>query len=142
MRNENRHFKSFVASQVGEIHDSVSPTQWWHVPGKYNPADKATRGLTVKELVNDKEWLFGPSFLYEDPSKWPKQHFEDSKEAQEEEKEVQKTCAISAVKPLINILSFSKWLKLIRTVAWILCFAENIHRREEDRQIGELDLRS
>ena len=53
------------------------------VPGKYNPADKATRGLTAKELVNDKEWLFGPSFLYEDPSKWPEQHFEDSKEAQE-----------------------------------------------------------
>ena len=72
-----------------------------HVPGKHNPADKATRGLTAKELVNDKEWLFDPSFLYEDPSKWPEQHFEDSKEAQEEKKVVQKTCATSAVKPLI-----------------------------------------
>ena len=41
------------------------------------------------------------------------------------------------VKPLINVLSFSKWLKLIHTVAWILHFAENIRRREADRQIGE-----
>ena len=81
-------------------------------------------------------WSF---FSLWDPSKWPEQHFEDPKEAQEEEKEVQKTCATSAVKPLINILLFSKWLKLIRTVAWILCFAENIRRREADRQIGELE---
>ena len=73
LRNERRCFKSFVANRVGEIHDSVSPTQWRHVPGKYNPADKATRGLTAKELVNDREWLFGPSFLYENPSKWPEQ---------------------------------------------------------------------
>ena len=123
LRNESRCFKSFAANRVDEIHESVSPTQWWHVPGKYNPADKATHGLTAKELVNDKEWLFGPFFLYEDPSKWPEQHFEDPKEAQEEEKEVQKTSATSAVKPLINVLSFSKWLKLIRTVAWILRFA-------------------
>ena len=52
---------------------------------------------------------------------------------------MQKTCATSAVKPLINVLSFSKWLKLVRTVAWILCFAENIHHREADHQIGELE---
>ena len=28
-----------------------------------------------KESVDDKEWLFGSSFLYENPSKWPEQHF-------------------------------------------------------------------
>ena len=60
-------------------------------------------------------------------------------DAQEEEKEIQKACATSAVKPLINVLSFSKWLKLIRTVAWILHFAENIRCREADHQIGELE---
>ena len=107
LRNESRRFKPFVANPVGEIHGSVSSTQWRHVSGKYNSADKATRRLTAKELVNDKEWLFGPSFLYEDPSKWPEQHFEDSKETQEEEKVVQKTCTTSAVKPLISVLSFS-----------------------------------
>ena len=52
---------------------------------------------------------------------------------------VQKTCATSAVTPLRNVLPFSKWLKLVRTVAWILHFAENICRREADRQIGELE---
>ena len=40
---------------------------------------------------------------------------------------------------MINVLSFSKWLKLIRTVAWILRFAENIRCREADHQIGELE---
>ena len=114
MTNESIRLKPFVTNQVGEIHDSLSPTQWRHVPGKHNLADKGTRRLTAKELVDDKEWLFGPSFLYEDPSKWPEQHFEDSKEAQEEEKVVQKTCATFAVKPLCNICceTFDKRLEV------------------------------
>ena len=48
LRNESRRFKPFVANRVGEIHDSVSTVQWRHVPRKYNPADKATRGITSK----------------------------------------------------------------------------------------------
>ena len=43
LRNESRHFKPFVANRVGEIHDSVSPTHWQHVPRKHNAVDKATR---------------------------------------------------------------------------------------------------
>ena len=50
-----------------------------------------------------------------------------------------KECATSAVKPLINVLQFSKWLTLVRTVAWILRFAENIGHREADRQIRKLE---
>ena len=69
LRNIILRSKQFVPKRVDEIHDSLSPTQWRHVPGKYNPADKATRGLTAKELPNNKEWLFGPSFLYGCPFK-------------------------------------------------------------------------
>ena len=61
------------------------------------------------------------------------------KKLKRKRKKVQKTCATSAVKPLINVLLFLKWLKLIHTVAWILCFAENIHCREAGHQIGELE---
>ena len=43
------------------------------------------------------------------------------------------------MKPLINVLSFSKWLQFVCAVAWTLHFAENIPRREADRQIGELE---
>ena len=43
------------------------------------------------------------------------------------------------MKPLTNVLSFTKWLKMVRTVAWILRFAENIRRRVADSQIGELE---
>ena len=40
----------------------------YHVAGSKNPADKASRGLTPKELVADKEWLIGPDFLWEEES--------------------------------------------------------------------------
>ena len=67
------------------------------------------------------------------------EHFEDSKEAQEKKNLAQKTCATSAMKPLISIFSFSKWLKLVCKVAWILCFAEHIRCKEAGCQSGELE---
>lgn len=141
LRNESRRFKPFVANRVGEIHESVSPAQWRHVPGKQNPADKATRGLTAEELLRDPEWIFGPPFLYNDPSKWPEQKIEDPKEAKEEEKATQKTCAttVGETSSLVKIMSFSKWLKLARTVAWCLRFLSNIRCGKDNRQSGELE---
>jgi hypothetical protein len=34
------------------------------LPGAINPADAATRGVTVAELGARKNWLYGPEFLY------------------------------------------------------------------------------
>jgi hypothetical protein len=34
------------------------------LPGAINPADAATRGVTVAELRDHKNWLHGPDFLY------------------------------------------------------------------------------
>ena len=74
VKNESCSFKPFVANRIGEIHESTSPEQWRHIPGKLNSSDKATRGLSADEFVMDATWLYGPSFLYEDQSKWPEQH--------------------------------------------------------------------
>jgi hypothetical protein len=43
------------------------------VPGALNPADAATRGLTVKQLRDQKVWLEGPEFLYKSQEMWPTQ---------------------------------------------------------------------
>ena len=72
IRDKSRSFKPFVANRIGEIHESTSPEQWHHIPGKLNPSDKATQGLSADEFVTNTTWLYGPSFLYEDQSKWPK----------------------------------------------------------------------
>jgi hypothetical protein len=43
------------------------------LPGAINPADAATRGITVSELRTHKNWLHGPDFLYNQHNEWPSQ---------------------------------------------------------------------
>ena len=63
VHNQSRDFKPFVANRVGEIHRITNPEQWHHVPGKDNPADLATRGMTAVELNDSTFWAEGPTFL-------------------------------------------------------------------------------
>ncbi|CAB4029720.1 Hypothetical predicted protein [Paramuricea clavata] len=63
-----RRFHTYVGNRVQLIRDLSKPNQWYHVAGSKNPADKASRGLTPKELVADKEWLIGPHFLWDEES--------------------------------------------------------------------------
>jgi hypothetical protein len=56
---------------VGEIQRTTDPTQWRHVPGKLNPADLPTRGVSAKYLIEGKFWKEGPEFLKSDELTWP-----------------------------------------------------------------------
>ncbi|KAK3739937.1 hypothetical protein QZH41_015978, partial [Actinostola sp. cb2023] len=69
--NESRRFHTFVANRVSEIHDTTSPTQWRHVPGRLNPADDCTRGLRATELNQQCRWITGPDFLLQPEDHWP-----------------------------------------------------------------------
>ena len=71
IRNEKARHPVFVANRVALIRDSSSIDQWKYVPSKSNPADHASRGLSVEELSAKKEWLQGPEFLWKPESEWP-----------------------------------------------------------------------
>lgn len=64
INNEARRFHTFVANRVQKIHLSTTPQQWRYVPTDQNPADHASRGLTVSELLSS-DWFTGPKFLWE-----------------------------------------------------------------------------
>lgn len=44
------------------IQDASEPEQWRYIETSTNPADLATRGITVKALL-ESNWLCGPHFL-------------------------------------------------------------------------------
>ncbi|XP_043464499.1 uncharacterized protein LOC122499957 [Leptopilina heterotoma] len=64
-------WKDFVRNRVHFIQDGVPHAKWKLVPGKQNPADCASRGLTSSQLINHPLWWSGPSWLSQDQSVWP-----------------------------------------------------------------------
>ena len=51
----------FVKSRLHEILRHSTTAQWFHVSGKDNVADDATRGLTPAQFLPNCRWLTGPS---------------------------------------------------------------------------------
>lgn len=62
MANE---WKPFVGNCVVEIKEKTMLHNWFYCNSKENPADKLTRGMSAKALINDKVWMAGPSRLSE-----------------------------------------------------------------------------
>ena len=63
INNDARRFHVFVANRVQRIKSTTDPKQWHFVPTEDNPADHASRGLSVNQLVASN-WFPGPDFLW------------------------------------------------------------------------------
>ena len=64
IQNDSTRFQIYVANRVEIIRQNSSPDHWKYVPTEKNPADHASRGLTVEEMKNSN-WFTGPDFLWE-----------------------------------------------------------------------------
>ena len=64
IKNDSKRFHLFVANRVQIIREISFPDQWHYVPTNDNPADLASRGLSVTELQSSM-WLRGPDFLWQ-----------------------------------------------------------------------------
>ena len=67
IRAEPSKWKTYFASRVSKIQQVVPVENWGYVPGKENPADCATGGITPQELINHSLWWTGPKWLQEIP---------------------------------------------------------------------------
>jgi len=63
IRGTNKEWKPFVQNRVNEIRRNVHPDVWSHCPGKSNPADLPSRGLTALENSVNQLWRQGPEWL-------------------------------------------------------------------------------
>ncbi|XP_071058697.1 uncharacterized protein [Pseudochaenichthys georgianus] len=52
INNEARRFHVFVANRVQRIREATNPGQWFYVETGENPADHASRGLKVADLIS------------------------------------------------------------------------------------------
>ena len=67
-----KRFSLFPRNRLLRILKHTKVYDWKFVPSELNLADKASRGLTTKELLRNQTWFDGPVFLTSGPEDWPK----------------------------------------------------------------------
>ena len=55
-------FKPFVANAIKKILKKSVVNNWHHISGKENPADLASRGAKIQNLLESDLWKHGPKF--------------------------------------------------------------------------------
>ncbi|XP_055928135.1 uncharacterized protein LOC129959341 [Argiope bruennichi] len=64
IKGDPLRWKEFVRNRVREIQEKTNRDQWNYCRGKTNPADKLTRGLSIRVLAQDDVWWHGPDWLF------------------------------------------------------------------------------
>jgi hypothetical protein len=144
IRSDAGRFKQFVAHRIGEILESSDVPEWRWLPTKMNVADDATRDSSNCDFSPEERWISGPSFLLEDEENWPSEPI-PSTTIDDDDLELRPTLSISLSNlalPLPDLCRFSKWLRLIRSTAWMMRFIKRVRGKQKDDQTeqGELTL--
>ncbi|XP_072182241.1 uncharacterized protein [Diadema setosum] len=133
IKSPARTFKSFVSSRVGEIQTLTYPSQWKHIPGEVNVADKVSRGIPVDELEN--EWKQGPDFLRHHEAEWPVDKVvTDQRATNEEKRKTQSILTVTKENGPIDCKRFSSWRRLVRVTAYVFKFIQLLKARTQKGQ--------
>ena len=140
IQNNDKRFHTFVANRIAIIHDASSPSQWRYVNSEGNPADDASRGLTVDSVISKNRWINGPDFLWKPESRWPVQ---PTAQMQDNDPEIKREsqaffsltdAGTNCVNQLLEY--FSSWYRLKKFVAWILRYREKLKQSSKRRREG------
>ena len=88
--------RTFVSNRVGQIQAHSKTKQWRHVPTDQNPADIATRDISISDMVDNTMWLKGPAFLQHEEPDWPPEFKVPSEPNDETKSELKKLFSTDA----------------------------------------------
>lgn len=130
INNDARRFHTFVANRVQKIRQSTSPQQWFYIPADENPADSASRGKTVNELLRSN-WFTGPMFLWEKEIPTPRDVVPDLTIGDPEIKKAQtlQTKTTEQMSLVDCLFKFSSSSRATKAVARLLRRAKKIKSR-------------
>ena len=112
LRQLTRQCTIFVANRVSQIQETIPRENWKHVPTKENPADVASRGTSVQELINNSLWWKGPDFLHRETIICPQQP-EYTNNAPEQRTSAKVHKEMNNTKSLFNFERFSQLTRLL-----------------------------
>ncbi|XP_065074451.1 uncharacterized protein LOC135698403 [Ochlerotatus camptorhynchus] len=133
IRSDTRRYRPYVAFRVNEILNHSRIEEWRWLGTKINVADEATKWGKGPNCTPDSRWMRGPAFLYEKKSEWPSSGFEVPEETTEELRSAY-ICSNFLTVPIIEVERFSKYERLLRSVAYVYRFQEKSLRRAENTQ--------
>ena len=118
--NESRRFHRFVATRLEEIHEHTKPDQWRYVPGRLNPADDGSRGLSIEAFTPG--YRVGPDFLHQSMDQWPSAKIVEVPENDVEvlKKQVCQNVVVADQGLPWLLKRLSSWPKLQRCVSWLI----------------------
>jgi hypothetical protein len=135
IQNEDKRFNTFVANRIAVIHDGSSKDTWKYVDSKSNPADDASRGITVDSIIRGTRWSTGPGFLWNPEDNWPvlPVHI-DATSTDNLEVKKSSVLMITSEQPTITMNEifekFSSWYKLKKFVCWMLRYKSYLRAKK------------
>ena len=136
-----KFFKPFVSNRVGEIQQATDSIQWRHCPTNLNPADIPTRTSSVVALRDNSLWWNGPEFLVKEEEQWP------PKLVKIEDVNIEEKCERSTMQVnfvticeddfLLNPARWSTKRKLLKRLAYVLRFINNLKRAPNERSFED-----
>lgn len=139
IKSDTRRYRQYVAFRVNEILSLSAIDEWRWLRTKINVADEATKWGKGPNCQPDSRWMRGPSFLYDEEDAWPKDKFETAVEAQEELRPTY-ICSHFLSVPLIDVSRFSKYERLLRSMAHVHRFIEVLLRRIRGGHDGDVGI--
>ncbi len=120
LKKEPTLWQVYVRNRVAKIQAITKPDDWYHVRGKENPADVASRGCAPHELVGNPLWWEGPTWLKQEERCWPagEEDFVTDEERSSKEKIV--ATAAKSTFMLDFVTRFSAFLMMVKVMAYML----------------------
>jgi len=151
--NDVKRFRIFVANRVQKIRSYTRKDQWYHIESHNNPADHASRGITVMDKEAVSQWLNGPEYLLNNTLPAGKANYQEI--VKEDDPEIRKPQAshisVHASKShetsyVVTRLeeTYSSWIKIVRIVSTMFQFVERSSekgKRSEKLTLTVSDLR-
>ena len=122
--------KMYIANRLTKIHENSNRDKWRHIPGKMNPADHGTRGLTPSDIPN--LWLQPPDFLNTPQDSW---NF-----AEDSDPHICATQATHLQTPVIEVEKISTWSRLLNSTRMLFQarrrFKAKLRTRRQNESLG------
>ncbi|KAM3938230.1 uncharacterized protein RB166_011994 [Leptodactylus fuscus] len=136
--NQTRRFYVYVSNRIERIRRSSKPEQWYYIPSELNPADHATRRMSISSFANSS-WLSGPKFLLEQKGSECVQEVFSIQDPDGDPEVRSEVSALTTNTKTTSSLGcqrferFSNWMKLVKSIARLVHIARSYNNSHEDK---------